>query len=151
VWTKCVHNASTTPPALVDREHRASGRPSVRCLSCVHCLLTNTCCAWCSLSLLNGGISTKLARSVVHHVSWHCWEAFQGQQLKIEVIAMPLNLSPTLMSVTIRVLTHCNCSDASCMWVEWKTEHSELKIRWSWCMRTGHSVLYNSTFYSDND
>jgi len=44
----------------------------------VCCAYINTTFTW-TISLLNGGISAKLAADI-HHVTGHCWKDFQGQR-----------------------------------------------------------------------
>jgi len=54
-----------------------SVRPAVRCPS------VNT---YSAISLLDGGISMKLGISD-RRVSGHCWKCFQGQRVKVKVVA----------------------------------------------------------------
>ena len=54
--------------------------PSSHLLSaCSVSSFINTCFARCDISVLSGGISTKLGKSI-HHVSGHCWIGLQGQK-----------------------------------------------------------------------
>jgi len=60
--------------------------PSIRASVVRPC--ANTYFAWRDISLISGGILTKLATNI-HRVIGHCWEAFQGHRSNLKVIARP--------------------------------------------------------------
>jgi len=63
-----------------------SGHPAIVRPSVVH--PCNTYFARCDISVLSGGISTKLGTNI-YRASGHCWKGFQGQRSKVKVMTRP--------------------------------------------------------------
>ena len=106
------------PPTIVDGKHYALGssvRPSgvrpmsVRCPSQSQQLFRVTR----DICVFSEGISMKLGTNI-HHMSGHCWRGFQGQRLKIKVIAIPSELSRKWIAINFRPFVRRTHYDRQC-------------------------------------